>query len=104
MSILKSNNGKELIVSCDCGCDDGVHIRIEKDCYEGLPDDTDTYAYVTCIGANWYRDQDEKVHSIIWKKLKKIWAIIRNKDFYYSEVCMTKEDFDIFKEYINSIE
>ena len=38
------------------------------------------------------------------KKLEKIWAIIRNKDFYYSDVLMTKDEFDEFRKYINSIE
>ena len=26
MSVLKSEDGKELIVSCSCGCDESVHI------------------------------------------------------------------------------
>ena len=36
-----------------------------------------------------------------FEKLKKIWAIICNKDFYYSDIVMTKEDFKEFKEWIN---
>lgn len=37
-------------------------------------------------------------------KLQKIWAIIRDKDFYYSEVCMTKEEFQDFKKIINDVQ
>lgn len=33
MSVLKSDDGKDLIVSCSYGCDNGVHIRIEKRSY-----------------------------------------------------------------------
>ena len=36
MSILKSDDGKELIVTCECGCDEGVHIIIDKDHIDGL--------------------------------------------------------------------
>ncbi len=35
--------------------------------------------------------------------MKKIWAIIRNRDFYYSEVIMRRSDFTDFKNYINDI-
>lgn len=36
--------------------------------------------------------------------MKKIWAIIRNKDYYYSEICMTRKDFETFREYINEVD
>ena len=32
---------------------------------------------------------------------RKLWNIIRNKDFYYSEVVMSKEDFEEYKKWIN---
>lgn len=51
-----------------------------------------------------YAEQGETMWHIFCKKLKKIWAIIRNKDFYYTEMMLTKDEFDEFREYINSIE
>ena len=36
-----------------------------------------------------------------FEKLKKIWAIISNKDFYYSDIVLTKDDFKEFKEWVN---
>ena len=104
MSILKSNDGKDLIVTCRCGCDEGLHIRIERDdpAWNIDPED-ETFCYVTCLNSNWYRDQDKKMQYVILDKLKKIWAIIRSKDFYYSEICMTRKDFETFREYINEI-
>lgn len=93
MAVLKSKDGKELIVSCKCGCDEGVRIQIDKEDY-------DMYAILTYLSGHFYTEQGG-----LWrKKLKKIWAIIRNKDFYYSDIIMTKDDFAEFKEYINSIE
>ena len=43
MSVLKTNNDKELIVICDCGCEDGLHIKVEKDYYDGSDSDMDTF-------------------------------------------------------------
>lgn len=31
MSVLLSKNNKELIVTCNCGCDEAVHITVEND-------------------------------------------------------------------------
>lgn len=92
MAVLKSKNNKELIISCKCGCDEGVHIKID----ESYGD----YAYQTLVNGNFYREQ-YGMFGVLKAKLKKIWAIIRNKDHYYSDVIMTKEDFQEFKEWIN---
>lgn len=105
LAILKSVDGKDLIVTCRCGCDEGLHIRIERDDpAENINPEYDTYCYVTCLNSNWYRDQGKKIRWIIWDKLRKIWAIIRNKDFYYSEILMSRKDFETFREYINGVE
>ena len=95
MAILKSEDGSELIVSCKCGCEDSLHIKIE-------PDDED-FAYITYLNSNWHTDQNKKIRYVIFDKLKKIWAIIRNKDYYYSDIRMTQEDFEKYREYINNI-
>lgn len=104
MSILKSSDGNELLVTCTCGCDSGVSIRVERDCWDPSksPDD-DTFAYCTMLSGNWYKDQYQTIHDVLWQKIKKIWAIIRNKDHYYSEICMTRKDFEVFREYINEV-
>lgn len=52
------------------------------------------------MNGNFYKDQYGML-GILKEKLKKIWAIIRNKDYYYSDVVMNGEDFNRFKEYIN---
>lgn len=55
------------------------------------------------MNGNWYRDQNKRILYIIRDKLMKNWAIIRSKDFYYSEILMTRKDFETFREYINEI-
>ena len=92
MATLKSKDGKHLYIDCMCGCDDGIRFKIDKDDY-------DYYCFMSYTNGNFYREQGGG-----WRnKLKKLWAIIRNKDFYYSDVVMTKDDFEEFKEYINNI-
>lgn len=104
MALLKSDDGKDLIVTCRCGCDEGVHIRIEKNLPAiNIDPDNDTFCYVTCLNSYWYRDQGKKIRYVILDKLRKIWAIICNRDFYYSEILMTRKDFETFKEYINEV-
>ena len=96
MAVLKNKNGTELLVDCCCGCDEGIRFRVDKEDY-------DYYCLMTYTSGNFYREQDETMWRVFCKKLEKIWAIIRNKDFYYSDIVMTKDDFEEFKEYINSI-
>lgn len=96
MSVLKDKGNKELIVSCECNCCDSIHIKVESEEY-----DDNYFAFVTYMNGNWYRDQNNKIIHTIAIKLKKIWAIIRNKDFYYSEIMMSREDFSDFKEFMN---
>lgn len=64
----------------------------------------DTFCYCTYLNGNWYRDQGMTILDVIKLKLKKIWAIIRNKDFYYSDIRMTRKDFEVFREYIDDVD
>lgn len=89
MAVFKNFKDDELIISCKCGCDEGIHFAI-CDYKDG------DYAFVTHTSSNYYREQ-----CTFREKLKKIWAIIRNKDYYYSDVCMDKNDFEQFKEWVN---
>ena len=104
MSILKSQDGKELLVTCSCGCDSGVSIRVEKDYWDPSRPQGDTFVYHTILSGNWYKYQYQTIRGVLWNKMKKIWAIIRSKDFYYSEILMSRKDFETFREYINGVE
>ena len=97
MAVLKNKDGKELYVDCNCGCNEGIRFKVDKD------DDFDYYCFMTYTNGNFYREQGETMWRVMRKKLEKIWAIIRNKDYYYSDIVMTKDEFEEFKEYINSI-
>ena len=75
--IFPSKDGTDLIVTCNCGCDEGVHL----------------------INGNFSRDQ-YGAFGILRKKLSQIWAIIRNRQFYYSEIIMTRDEFRDFKDWV----
>ena len=96
MAALKNKDGTELYIDCHCGCNEGIRFRVNKD-------DFDYYCFMSYTNGNFYKEQCEKMWCVLYKKLKKIGAIIRNKDYYYNELIMTKEEFNEFKEYINSI-
>ena len=74
MSVLKTKDNKEMIISCKCGCKDGVHFKIDKE-------DCDMYCITTFTNSNWYRDQNDTILRVIGRKMKKIISILRNKDY-----------------------
>lgn len=93
MAVMISEDKKDLIVTCECDCDEGIHLHINHE-------DEDCYGYQCFTNGNFYRDQ-YGILGTLKNKLKKIWAIIRNKDYYYSDIVMNKEDFEQFKRWIN---
>lgn len=91
MAIFKNYNGDELIISCKCGCDNGIHFSITKN-------DDEEYAFITFTNGDFYKEQESPIKA----KLEKIWAIIRNKDYYYSEILLSKKDFEMFVDWIKN--
>lgn len=63
MSVFKTTDETELIVSCNCGCENGIHLRIDKD-------DDKWYTIMTYTNGNFYRDQTNVFHTFK-NKLKK---------------------------------
>lgn len=84
-----------MIVTCSCGCDDGVHIIKVNPEYDG------SIACLSYVSGNFYKKQENTFLGVFKNKLKNIWSIIRNKDYYYSDILMSKEDFQQLKDYIN---
>ena len=93
MAVMISEDKKDLIVTCKCGCG-AVHLTV---CHE---DDEEDFAYQCFMSNDFYAEQYGVFGKFVCK-LKKIWKIIRNKDYYYADVIMSKEDFEQFKKYVN---
>ena len=94
MAVLFNKDKNELIVCCKCGCDAGMHIIVEP--IEG------DYAYVSYLNGNFYTEQNRSFLRVFADKAKRIWAIIRNKDYCYSDIIMDTKDWGAFKEFVNS--
>ena len=97
MSVMISEDQNDLVLDCDCGCDNGIRIRVDRD-------DSDYYFFISYICGNFYRDREDTFKFVLKKKLKRIWSIIRNKDYHCFDMCINKDDFLKFKEYIAGID
>lgn len=96
MAVLRDLKGTEMYLDCACGCGDGVRIRFDKNDY-------DYYCLMTYTNSVFQQTQSNTFWRRLRRKLTKIWAIIRGKDFYYSEIMMAKDEFEEFKRYIDEI-
>lgn len=96
MSMLITDDGKELILTCECGCDEAIHLIVDDEDKR-----YDAYAIIAFMNGNFYKEQDDSLVGCLKRKARKIWAIIRNKDYCYSDIHMNRKDFERFKEYIN---
>lgn len=95
MPALITKDKRELILDCKCGCDDAIKFIVD------LEDaDHDIVMFTTFLTGKWFSNQ-ETFKSKFVNKVKRIWGVLRNKDYCYAEQVLTKEDFKIFKEYIN---
>ena len=99
MAVLFNTERTEMIISCHCGCNEGYRFRIDKD----KIGKEESYVFCSILNGNWYSDQNANFWTIWSKKLRKIWAVLANKDFYYSEVMMSKKDFEEFKQWVCEI-
>ena len=95
MALLKSKDGTELLINCTCGCDNGVLFKVDKE-------DEDFYCFMTYTNSLFYTEQ-YSMWRVFCKKVKRIWSIIRNKEYHYTDTYLTKAEFEEFREYINSI-
>ena len=95
MAVMRSNSGKELYLDCSCGCDAGLKFKLGKF--------DENYLYITLSSGNYYKEQDLGVLRVIGLKLKKIWRIIRGRDYVYSELCLSREELSELTEYLTEM-
>ena len=98
MSLMKSSDDKQFIIDCNCGCGEGLKFVIDKE------DSVDYYCLTSFISSDWYNKQKDNFWQVIYNKLKRIWFVLRDKDYQYSEFYMSKNEFCEFKEYIDSLD
>lgn len=98
MSVYTTKDSNDIYMNCHCGCGQGLKVIVEKDNFD------DSYVFIEFFSSNFYHTQDMSILNVIKTKLKKIWYIIRNKDYCYSEILLTKVDFDKFRNALNKVE
>ena len=59
MSVMISDDKKELIVTCGCGCEEAIHLRIEP-----FDNDNENYIFLTYLNSNFYRDQCQSIVNV----------------------------------------
>lgn len=94
MSVFFTKDKQELIVTCNCGCEEAFHLKVNRD------EEDDFYSVLYFMKSNF----DTEYAASPWRafkiKMRKIRCILRNKDYYYSDVILTKEDFAELKRYL----
>ena len=95
MAVFMTEDKQELIVTCNCGCMDSFCIKVYEE------EDCDLYGYAGFMKNDFNTEYDKNPWRAFKIKMKKIWCILCGKDYYYSDVIMTKEDFERFKAYVN---
>ena len=96
MAVLMTKDKKEIIVTCNCGCMASYHICVDDDWK-----DYDYYAFLCFMKSNDDTEYDKNPWRAFKIKMRKIWCILRGKDYCYSDTLMTKAEFEVFKEYVN---
>lgn len=85
-NVLRNKNETKILLTCSCTCGEGVVIDY---------DFADKEVVISAINSNWYRDQ-YGVFDIFKKKLSRIWNIICGKDYQYSEIIISMDEWHEF--------
>ena len=78
---------KMIIVNCDCGCDEEIHIKKYVD--NETPDDY----YITISEGKFYSLQGGIFHRI-GHRLKCIWRAFRGKEYLLCDINITEQQID----------
>ena len=93
---LKNEACTSCAIYCNCGCNNGVTLKIEKDEFF---DDCIDYN-LSLVSDNYYLSQHTN-WSRFKEKCKRIWQIIRNKEYQFFDICLNEEDLSSFYKFIS---
>lgn len=83
MSVLFNKDRNEIIINCNCGCEDSVHLRFEK-----IEDDI---CFLTWMYGNLQGFKS---------RIKYVWNMLLRNNYPISDVIMSKKDFYEFVKFI----
>ncbi len=80
----------EYVTFCKCGCGEGVVLKA---------DNTDNELSLQLVSDNFYLMQNQGKMSLK-EKLKRIWFIIRGKEYCYFDILIDEDELQEFKKFI----
>lgn len=87
--MIYTKDGRNFIVSCECGCGEALSFSIDHDLYEDFGD----YCYITPVSYGTNKDMTS-----IWYNIKEtatnIVDLLMGKNVYRVGVCLTQADVD----------
>lgn len=87
---LAKTRKNDYVMFCDCGCNEGVVFKIVNE---------DGDISVGLVSDNFYIRQD-KGNMSFKEKIKRIWYIIKGKEYHYFDILITKDELQKFKEFV----
>lgn len=80
----------EYVTFCNCGCGSGVVLKFDNE---------DNDLSMQLVSDNFYVMQDKGKMSFK-EKMKRIWYIIRGKEYCYFDILIEKNELQEFKEFV----
>ena len=84
----------EIIVNCDCGCSSGLHWKAIQ-----WGDDGEQY-FVSLTEDSWYSKQTGRIKPYF----KRLWKALLGKEYYLTELVLSKDDVAEFVVFLRSLE
>lgn len=93
---MRENDDTEDIKTmfCSCGCADGVVLKYEKG---------DGEAWLSLVTDMFSVEQGNFIRRLI-EKCRRIWSVIRNKEYSYFGIWIKKEELQEFKDFVSKME
>lgn len=83
----------EFVTFCKCGCRNGIVLKADNE---------DNDLSLQIVSDNFYTMQN-KGEMTIKEKIKRIWYIIRGKEYCYFDILIDKDELQEFKEFVAKI-
>ncbi|MBR4023450.1 MAG: hypothetical protein IKI94_12830 [Ruminococcus sp.] len=80
----------EHVIFCECGCGNGVVLKADNE---------ESELSLQLVSDNFYTKQT----NVFWEKLKRIWFIIRGKEYRYFDILISKDELKEFKNFVSKL-
>lgn len=91
MFILMKEN--EFVTFCNCGCGNGIVLKADNE---------DEEVSLQIVSDSFYIMQDKGKMSLR-EKIKRIWYIVKGKEYCYFDILIGKDELQKFKEFVEKI-